>query len=67
MIEILGDILNQVTHLGEVGTGITLCGVAVGATWGIRKFFWVRQVGCKECRDKLAREAKHEQSDRGDE
>ena len=61
-MEIIGDIINHVTHLGVVGTGVTLCGVAVAATWGIRKFFWVGQVGCKDCRDKLAKETKHERS-----
>lgn len=59
-MEIIGDIVAQLTHLGEVGIGVTLCGLAIGATWGIRKFFWVGQVGCKDCRDKLAKEVRHE-------
>ena len=57
-MEIVGDIINQVTHLGVVGSGITICGLAIGATWGIRKFFWVGQVGCKDCRNRLAEKTK---------
>lgn len=57
-MEIVGDIINQVTHLGVVGTGATLCGLVVGVAWGIRKFFWVRQVSCKDCRDRLAERTK---------
>ena len=55
IVEVVGDMINQIVHLTNVSAVVTVCGVTIGTTWGLRKVYhWAGQIGCKECRDKLA-------------
>ena len=55
-MDVIGDMVNQVTHLSDIGAAITICGAAIGSTWGLRKvFYWAGQIGCKDCRKELAK------------
>ena len=51
-LEVAVDFLKTTSHLKEIGSAIAFCGIPV-AGWFIRKFFFITQVGCKECRNKL--------------
>jgi len=55
--EVVG-IIGELSHLSMTDVGITFCGIVITAAWGARKFFWVRQVGCKDCREELAKNTK---------
>ena len=57
-MQVVVDLVAELTHLGDLITGVTLCGVAIGATWGARKYFMINQVGCKDCKKELTERTK---------
>jgi hypothetical protein len=53
-IELVG-IVGKLPHLAQAGLGITLCGVGLSAVWKAKKWFWIGQVGCKDCKQKAGK------------
>jgi len=64
-MEVVGDMVNKVTHLMDPATAFTLCGIAVGITFGVaKKFFWIGQVGCKDCKQEAGKRTRSTYDDR---
>ena len=52
-IELAAQAVGELAHLAPLGAGVTLCGL-VGIKVA-KKFLWIGQVGCKDCRHEHAR------------
>jgi len=52
-VQLAAHAVGELAHLAPVGAGIALCGI-VGMKVA-RKYFWIGQVGCDECRKEYAR------------
>lgn len=55
-IQLAAQAVGELAHLAPIGAGIALCGL--GGIKVVQKFFWIGQVGCKECRQEHARRLK---------